>query len=245
MSYFNPKYSQDDRQIVFIEYVKRNATNCRLCIANYDGTEMKYLTKGDEIITEAIFSSNDSLIIFCKANEFDKYSPIGQKQAHNFDIYSVNVFNNEIKKISNLNSYGMYHISEVDSSRYLMHVYAGPDGGMFLFSSSEPNKLRRIVPSNNPRGDASMYYMPSYSKAFNLLAFVAPYEIYIMDLKNQKAKLLFDNKGHSHIEYICYYNKEDRILFLKKGDERLNSIKADGSGFQVIDVSHNSFNVNA
>jgi len=241
MSYFNPKYSRDDSKIVFIEYEKKNATNCTLCIANADGSEIRRLTKGNEIITEAIFSSNDSLIIFCKANEYDKYSPLGHKQAHNFDIYSVNILNGDIKKISNLNSYGMYQISEIDSSNYLMHVYAGPDGGMFLFSKDDPGNLKRIVPANNPRGDASMYDSPLYSPKSDILAFIAPYELYIMDMKSKMARLLYDNKGHSHIEYICFYNTKGKILFLKKGDTKLHSINVDGTELNTIDMSPNSF----
>jgi TolB protein len=104
-SYFNPKYSHDCSKIVFIAYVNGDLKNCALFIANSDGTNIIRLTNGGEIITEVAFSSNDSEIFFCKANVFKKYSPLGQDQAHDFDIYSINIKKRKIKKISELKSY--------------------------------------------------------------------------------------------------------------------------------------------
>lgn len=233
-SYFNPKYSHDCSKIVFIAYVNGDLKNCALFIANSDGTNSIRLTNGGEIITEAAFSSNDSEVFFCKANVYGNHSPIGQEQAHDFDIYSINIKKRKIKKLSELKSYGLYYVSEIDSASFLMQVDAGSNGGMFLLSKNEPGKTMRIIPKNNPRGDASLYYMPIFSKFSKILAFVAPYEIYTMDLESKNARLLFDNTGHSLIEYICFYHTQQKLLFLKEGETVLHSINIDGTGLQTI-----------
>lgn len=238
-SYFNPKYSPDGKKIVFLECERGDVNNAIICIAESDGSSIERLTAGNEIITEVIFSDYGNDIIYCKANEYEKYSPLGKKQAHDFDIYSVDILTKEITKLSNLKSYGVYKISEIDSSNILMHMSAGPDGGMFLFTKDTPNDLRRIIPINNPRGDASLYYTPLYSKQYNLMAFIAPYELYTMDMESRKAKLLYDNKGYSHIEYICFYNTQRKILFSKKGETSLNSISLDGTGLKNIPININ------
>ena len=103
-SYFNPKYSQDGEKIVFIGYENKNANNCALYIANSDGTNMEQLTEGNEIISEAIFSNYGNNVIYLKANEYKHYSPIGVDQAHDFDIYSIDLNYKKVTKVTNLKS---------------------------------------------------------------------------------------------------------------------------------------------
>jgi hypothetical protein len=235
-SYYNPRYSIDGEKIVFLECDIDNINYTTICTSNVDGSNIERLTKGGEIITEANFSSYSNNIYFSKANEVNNYSPLARKQPHGFDIYSINIINKEITKLTDLESYGIYQISEVDSNIYLMQIFNGSDGGMFLFTRGIQDEFKRIVPINNPRGDASLYYTPRYSEQFNIMAFIAPYELYIMDLESKKAKLLFDNKGHSHIEYFCFYHTQRKILFLKKGETSLWSINFDGTDLKKIPI---------
>lgn len=234
IGYFNPKFSLKGDKLLFISYENNDLKNCALCVANINGSSLKKITEGNEIITEAVFANNDSAIIYCKANKYERNSPLVNTHASNFDLYLLNLFTDSIKKISELNAYGIYGVEPYKYSEYLLHIYAGNNGGMFVFNSSNPHKIERIVPVNNPRNDSSMYYMPKYSKNNDLLVFVAPYEIYIMNMIDKEAGLLFDNKGNTHINDVDFYNSGNKILFTMSNRTDFFSINIDGSGFTEL-----------
>ncbi len=234
-NFYNPKYSPDGKRIVFI-LSRHGCINSTLCISNSDGSGILYLTDDKHIITEATFSLNGEIIYFCKANVYEKYSPIGRKDAHDFDIYALSIKDKKISKLSNLKSYGLSNISELDNKYILIHIESGPDGGMYLYSKEKAIKERRLVPVNNPRQDASIYYTPIYSDCLNIIGFTAPYEIYIMSLKDNNAKLVFSNKGSNDISNIAFFKNQKKILFSKVGISDLFSINIDGTGIQTIPI---------
>ena len=86
------------------------------------------------------------------------------------------------------------------------------------------SKMKKIIPANDPRDDPSLYNSPIYSKEFNLMAFIAPYQIYTMNFKTNMAKLVFDNRGNEHINHISFFNAEKRILFVKNDTPYFYSI---------------------
>ena len=111
-NFYNPKYSLDGKKLAFI-LNKKGSINSTLCLSNADGSNILYVTDDKQIITEATFSLNGEIIYFCKANVYEKYSPIGRKDAHDFDIYSVSLKDKRITKVSNLKSYGLSNVSDL------------------------------------------------------------------------------------------------------------------------------------
>jgi|21_taG_2_1085346.scaffolds.fasta_scaffold10425_3 hypothetical protein len=231
-NYFRPVYSLDGEKILFLEYDKINLENVIICLADVDGSNMQRLTEGSESIITAIFSEYSDEIIYVKANEYGKSSPIAKEQAKGMDIYTVNILTKEVKKITDLNAYGIWHLFEMDSLTLLTHM-AGPEGGMCLIDKEEPTKYNRIVPKNNPRKNASLYYTSVYSEKYNLMVFEAPYELYTMDMESKIAKSLFYSEGH-HIKFITLYNLKPSVLFVIDGELKLSSINLDGTGFKKI-----------
>jgi len=243
--HINPRYSTDGQKIIFIEYDKADLYNNSLFIANSDGTNIQYLTGGDGIITEAIFSNYGEEILFCKANKYSKYSPIGVKAAHDYDIYSINLSNMEVVKLSNLKAYSLHHIFEMDSDNLLMHIFDSEKGGIGLFNKNEPDKFNKIVPLNNPRETVSeLFNTPIYSEKFNKMAFIAPYQIYIMDMDSKNASLLYDNRGNTHIDYISFFKVKEKIMFVNKGDINFYYTDLNGKDLRKIAIpkSGNSSN---
>jgi hypothetical protein len=236
LSYVNPKYSPDGNKIVFIGYEKGDANNSSLYLANSDGTSIVSLTSGTGIITEAIFTTNET-VIFLKANEYEKYSPIGVKDAHDFDIYSIHLPSKEISRLSNINAYGINHISVVDSNRILLRLEEGPNGGIYLFSRSEPETSRRLPFKDSPLKDESMYYNPVYSQEYNVLAFTAPYKLYKMNLESKEIELVYDATGTRNLDEIAFFNTQPRLLFTQQGLPVFYSISLDGEDLQKIEPS--------
>lgn len=237
--YSNPKYSPDGQKIVYIEHDLTDRDNSSLCVASSDGTGAVVLLEGKGIVTEAIFSEFENEILFCKANEYTKSSPIGVKAAHDYDIYSINLFSMEVNKLSNLKAYSMHHLFEVDSNYLLAHLYAGEEGGVMLFDKNYPEETKRVEPTNNPRGDASIYHSPIYSKKFNMMTFIAPYQIYTMKMDSKNASLLYDGRGGAHIDYISFFHNEEKLMFVIKGAPNFYVINLDGSGLRKIPVDVN------
>ena len=236
-SYFYPRYSKDDKRIVFKKYNRTNSLISEICIANSDGSEIKQLTNLKENITDAIFSSYSNKIYFLKATEFGNYSPLAPKQAHGFDIYSLDLATKEVKKISNLNAYALCYLTEYDSTKLLITIKGGYDGGMFLCQHTPFKLLKRIVPKNNPRRIPSLYYAAKYSILYNSLVFSAPYELYIMDTDTKMAKLLFSNVGYTTIDDFYFFNSQPKVLFMKDNGLSLYSLNFDGTGLEEIPIT--------
>jgi WD40 repeat protein len=234
-SFFNPQYSPDGKQFLFIGYKKGSSTNGAIYIANSDGTGIKQLTAGNEIITTATFSKCGNTIIYIKANEYKKYSSLSQEQAHDMDIYTIRISDRKIKKITDLKAYGLYQVSEFDCENLLVYIAGGKEAGIFMLRNDSSKTVEQIIPRNDPREDPSLYSYPIYSPKFSILAFLAPYEIYTMNMQSLKAELLYDNKGHSNIGGLSFFNTRKRVLFTKEdGTLSFYCINLDGSGYTEI-----------
>lgn len=228
--YTNPKFSPDGEKFVFIKYDKKDLKSSSLCVSENDGKTYEYLIKDAGIITEAIFSEEGDQLFFLMAKTFESFSPIGIADTHDFDIYSYDFITEETIRISKIDAYKLEYLSLFDRNNLMFFKYEGTNGGMFLFNLEQKMIKERIVPKNNPRGDASLYYNPAYSDSFQQLAFTAPYQIYAMNWNTKFAELVFDNRGHEQINHIAFFHGKNKILFVK------NNV----SNFYVIDLKDNS-----
>lgn len=231
--FYNPKYSPDGKKLVFVKN-KKGSINSSLCISNADGSNIQYLTDDKHIITEATFSLNGESIYFCMAKVYAKYSPLARKNAHDFDIYSVNLKDKKIIKVSNLKSYRLDNISDFDDTSVLIHIQDEPDGGMYLYAKDNATAPKRLIPINNPRND---YYTPIYSDTLKTVGFTTSYEIYIMNVKDKVAKLVFSNVGSYTIRYITFFKNQNKILFSTAGSSNLFSINIDGTELRTIPIT--------
>lgn len=239
-NFFNPKYSKISKKILFIGRPKNLSFNSVIYVANPDGTQIEKLTDGKEIISEAIFSQCEDKIYYCKANEYGHSSPIGSDEAHDLDIYSINLLDKKVEKVTNLNAYGIFHISEFDCKNILMFIPQRPEGGMVVFPKDATKALYSINPINNPRGDLSMYDTPVYSKKYNTLAFIATYELMIMSLKDKFAKVVINNSGKPQINNFGLFNNDKRIIYTTDDNAAFNIINYDGSGLTTIQIPINT-----
>src|SRR5690606_24656754 len=211
-------------------YEKKDLKTSSLCISENDGKTYEYLIKDTGIITEAIFSKDGDQLFFLMAKTFESFSPIGIADTHNFDIYSYNFITEEIIKLSNIDAYKLEYLSLFDKNNLMLFKYEGTNGGMFLYNLDQKIITERVVPENNPRGDASLYYHPVYSDSFQQLAFIAPYQIYVMNWNTKFAELFFYNSGNEQINHIDFFHKKNKLLFVKKNT----------SDFYLIDLEKNS-----
>lgn len=100
-SLLRPKYSPDDTKILFLEAPKKEENRQQaLFVMDRDGGSQKQLTPADSLVTEAVFSPDGHSIYFLKAGVFRNYSPIASKKPHEFDIFSIDVDGNNMKRLT-------------------------------------------------------------------------------------------------------------------------------------------------
>jgi len=239
-SYSSPRYSLDGNHVLFVKHNVNILRGSTLCLANLNGSNVENLFKANEIITEAIFSANTQEIIFCMAAQYSKHSPIGIKQAHNFDIFSINLADKKVTKLTNFEAYGINNICEAGSDYILFRMEAGENSGIYSFEKKDPLKLKKIVPSNNPRQNESLYRDPVYDKNYSSLVFTAPYELYSMSLNDRVAKLIYDSKGSSEISVVRLFKSQRRVLFKREIEKDvLQSLDLNGGVCKAIRIEIN------
>lgn len=229
----NPKYSKDGKQFIYLSF-KRGTLNSSINRCNIDGSSNEKLTADDNIITEATYSRDGESILYCKANEYASYSPLGHKAPHDMDIYSISLKDKKIKRLSNLKSYEITSISDFDDNYILMRDINGKNDGMGFLSKNNGIGFERLVPANDPRKLADIYGDPIYTQRFKILVFTAPNEIFIMNLQDKIAKSVFLNKGGVHIYHVSIFNNEQKILFSLRDDRALYEVNFDGTDLHTI-----------
>lgn len=238
-SYLNPKYSPDGKKIVYISVSADSSQTHSVYIANTDGTDQRKIIVSKQVITEVSFSECEQKIYFIKNNEFSHFSPLSQSQPHGADIYSIDLLSNKIQKITQLNAYGLFRISEYHCDDLLTNMSMESRGGIIMFPKNKPNELQYINPINPPRKDFSLFNTPQYSNKYNMLAFMVPYEIYAMDMRARDAKLVFKSSGNL-IDDFCFFNEKKAILYTIQGEMSFNIVNLDGTVIKSIPILLNS-----
>lgn len=237
-SFYGPRFSSDGEKIVFVEYLKADYFNRSIYISDSDGKNIERLTNGGEIIDCAFFSNNKEEIIYTKARHLEYISPIEKARPYGFDLYSINIKTRKVIKLTDLNLYGMYDVSEMYDNKYLFHRSSEQGSGLSIVSLEHPKIIENIIPSNKSKEESIVYFDPSYSKENNMIAFGGTCELYIMDLKTKKARLLLNNQ-QTDIRYIRFSNCHKRIFFHNTRYPYLCSINIDGSDMRKIPIMSN------
>src|SRR5690606_25627568 len=179
LSFVNPSISQSGEKMAFIASNK-GSVNGAVWIANIDGSGLRQITDTLAIRTEAIFSISEDTIFFCQANDYENYSPIVRKAAHNFDIYTVSLVDHSVKKMTNFEAYTLSNISNLSDNQLLLRKIDDKEG-VFILPLSIKDSVLQIIPKN--KGDRELI---SYSKPIaltsNLLACTSYYELLVIDL---------------------------------------------------------------
>lgn len=232
-SYTNPRYSNDNKKILFIESSLADKKNSTLCIANTDGNNRVKLTSNLNTITEAFFrDNNDNEIIFCRANEYKNYSPIGRKMPHNFDIYALNIKSKQIVKLTNLKAYSINYIKEIEK-KVVFQLNSQLYNGIFALPNNNSNVFPLIPTSQDKQQYSDFLFLPETKE----IIYIQSYDLYKMDTVKKEASILFtSNLGI--ISLMRKFNNSNTILCSIQNDiNKLHIIE--GNKFSRIAISVN------
>jgi len=191
-----PMYSPDGKKIVFLsKQIEREES--QISILDLPTNRIKLLNTGEAYVTEAIFHPDGKKIIFCGASFIGNYSPMARKDPHDIDIYSINVDGTDLKKITDFGAYELSSLSLNESGEKIIFESTIKDKleGIYLMSLTDTSQIVKIEAQNNPRPEiGGMFYgTPYFSRDNNHISFIAPYQVYTLNLKNKTCKLAWDN----------------------------------------------------
>jgi len=232
--YLNPKYSTNGSKILFIGRPKNTSYNSAIYIANSDGTKKQRLIANQGIITEAIFSKCDDKIYYCKANEYGHYSPVGTDQAHDEDIYSVDLKTKKVNRITKLKAYGIFYISEYDCDHLLMNIPVPYQNGMVKILKGDSMKVDTINPRDHPRSNPDMYSTPRYSEKHNTFGFIATYELRIMNMDDKTSRVVVNHAGMPQIDNFLFLHQKRKLIFTTVSENTFYIVNFDGAGLAII-----------
>ncbi|KIO79008.1 hypothetical protein TH53_00115 [Pedobacter lusitanus] len=236
ISVYRPRFSPDGRKIVFVGGIP-DTFNGAIWIANISGDSLKQITDTSGIKTEAVFSNNGESIYFAQANEYASYSPLANRAAHDFDIYSVALNGGEVSKISDLKAYSLANISDVDSNRLILDM-KGTESGVFFYEKGK-SVLNKVSFKNDSLSYSKGYSNPILINKDNIIC-ASYYVLVDIDMKIQQEKVILPSDNSSI--RVIRYNKGLGRLFIQKGDKLnyIHSMNLDGSDLKNIPIFINS-----
>jgi hypothetical protein len=110
-----------------------------------------------------------------------------------------------------------------------------PKGGIIMFPKNKASQIQYINPINPPRKDFTLFSTPIYSNQYNVLAFMVPYEIYLMDINKRESRLIFKSLGNL-IDDFCFFKQKRAILYTIQGEMKFNVANLDGTETKVIPI---------
>ncbi|MBU9712180.1 TolB family protein [Evansella tamaricis] len=221
-SHIQPVFSNDGTKIIFIS-LHEEEMNSSIMMMNADGTNVKTLTSGEELITEAIFSPDDTSIFFLQAGVYQNYSPIARKAPHDFDIYSIDIDGNNKQQLTFREEYHMGSLGILNDGKHLIFETYDNNQTAFFMSLEDPMNVHAFNPileSSAPIAD--VYYVtpsPDGKKlAFSTVANTSDtgtflYETFVMDTETEIAKQV--TRFGQHSSSPMFFNDANRLLVVR------------------------------
>ena len=234
-NYYNPRFSPDGLKILFIGSKRSSVGGCSIFLANTDGSNKKEILKDTGEIIEAVFSDCEDKIYYIKSKGVGHSSPLARNQPHNSDVYSLNLIGGKIDQITHSESYNMYRISEYDCGWITLNMPGSDKKGLVMFAEKSPNHIIDINPLDNPRKDNSFYNTAFYSKKYKVIGFLAPYELYIMNMKDRISKLLLYDDDM--VKYFRFYANQQSIVYINQKDLSFYIVDFEGKKIREIDIA--------
>lgn len=191
-----PMFSPDGKKVVF-RNKDLEKQKSQIAILDLESRTIQEIKTTISFVTEAVFHPNGGQIIYCASKFIGSYSPLARKAPHDIDIYSINMDGSNESKITDFNAYELSSISINNEGEMIVFEATKKDKltGIYMMSLSDTSKIEKIEANNNPRPQvgAGFYGSPYYSRDNSTISFIAPYQVYILDLKSNECKIAWDN----------------------------------------------------
>lgn len=213
-----PVYSPQGDKVMFLSKSLQNQQS-DICLLDVASKTIVKLTKGETYITEATFSPNGEMIIYCGAGSLGSNSPVARKAPHDLDLYSIKTDGSDYKKRTNLGAYELSSISlSCTGDSVLCKLTEKEFAGIYIMSLTDSTLRQKIEAKNNPRPELGnfLYSNPMYAPDFKSISFIAPYQLYILSLDDKECHEVWSTFGkENQAMVICsrFFRSGDRLIF--------------------------------
>jgi TolB protein len=191
-----PMFSTDGNKVVFLNK-ELDKQKSQVTILDMKTRDIKEIETSVSFVTEAVFHPNDNQILFCASSFIGNYSPMARKAPHDIDMYSINIDGTNESKITDYSAYALSSISIDNKGEQIAFKVIKKDKleGIYIMSLSDTSKIQKIEANNNPRPQIGndFYGTPYFSKNNSTISFIAPYQVYTLNLSSKECKIVWDN----------------------------------------------------
>lgn len=194
--YSRPVYSPQGDKVLFLSK-DLEAETSTLCAIDLSTKTITKLTDGKIYVTEAAFMPGGNEIIYCGAGTITNYSPMARKAPHDIDLYSIGLDGGNPRKLTNFSAYEFSSITpNQKGDTILCNLIVKGVQGIYLLALSDTSKIK-IEAINNPRPEIgeSFYSTPGYARDNKQISFMAPYQVYLLNLTDKKCQEIWSTFG--------------------------------------------------
>jgi Tol biopolymer transport system component len=209
--YARPVYSPKGDEVVFLSKGSHAETSM-LCSINLQTKQVKQLTDDKLYVTEAAFLPDGKGILLCGAGAITNYSPMARRAPHDLDLYSIGRDGSQMKRLTNFHAYQLSGISPNQKGDTIL--FGGAEG-IYLLSLADTIQTK-VEAVNNPRPEIgeAFYGTPAYSVDHQQISFIAPYQLYVLNLNNKKCEEVWSSFGKDEqaMPIFSRFNGADHTL---------------------------------
>lgn len=243
-SFIKPVLSPDNMQIACLTESLTDAVKGKLCLVDIATNSLTELTSDSTLILEYAFHPSGKSIYFTAAGHFGNYSPVARKAPHEINIFNVDITTKEVRQITDYDAYDLHGLSITNNGDSLLFRLTDRDKTGLFWMDLKNKHLTKVSASNDLRAEKKLtpyeYYTPVLSRDNSKITFSEPYELYIMDLKTGKSKLIFRNEPTLvNVGDVKFFNGYNYLLItLPTPTDRENN-SGDNFGFYTLNPETN------
>lgn len=244
-----PKFSPDNKRIVFLTYSKEgNEGISHINLVNLDRLEYRKIDIKDYYVSEAIFDLTGEKIYFLGAASIKKYSPIAKEAPHDFDIYSTDLNNSKITNITNKKYYSMKNLRRSASGKALNAVVFEGEDRLYIFHGENYSQLGWVNFKTTDRILGNVFFAEDgYTAVYttkNSDTSSFSYDLYSTNTAEDKGETARKVTNLNKSVNSPVILKNNKVLFLlwanwptEPPDFQLMEVGIDGNGLEKIDLS--------
>lgn len=235
LSYYAPRYSKGGDSLSFIatEYPKTLKTS--IGIFNIKNKNTEIILNNSLLKTEGVLSNNGSKLLFLGANEYDKYSAMGRKALHSFDIYELNIKNNVMRRVTNFNAYQMKNLNYKQKDKFTFSSFLDGKDGVFLYEDQTKN-ISMITVKNDSLKSLNGFSATEYINDDELV-YTSYYEINLVDFRKGTRKKIYRSKSGNHISNLLYSKKLNKLFISEQKQNLIYILDLDGKLIKTIKIN--------
>lgn len=235
LSYYAPRYSKGGDSLSFIatEYPKTLKTS--IGIFNIKNKNTEIILNNSLLKTEGVLSNNGSKLLFLGANEYDKYSAMGRKAPHSFDIYELNIKNNVMRRVTNFNAYQMKNLNYKQKDKFTFSSFLDGKDGVFLYEDQTKN-ISMITVKNDSLKSLNGFSATEYINDDELV-YTSYYEINLVDFRKGTRKKIYRSKSGNHISNLSYSKKLNKLFISEQKQNLIYILDLDGKLIKTIKIN--------